>query len=71
MKKMLSKFLMLMVHMSLFDQQTNVTSDAGMSVEMKTFYCDTLIDNARARARRSSSASMIRCPRRLCRSPKV
>ena len=46
MKKMLSKFLMLMVHMSLFDQQTNVTSDAGMSVEMKTFYCDTLIDNA-------------------------
>ena len=46
MKKMLSKFLTLMVHMSLFDQQTNVTSDAGMSVEMKTFYCDTLIDNA-------------------------
>ena len=45
-KKALNRFFLMMVTMSLFDDQTNVTTDSGMSVEMKTFYCDTLIDNA-------------------------
>lgn len=44
--KKLSQFFLLMVTMSIFDSQTNVTTDSGMSVEMKTYYDDTLIDNA-------------------------
>lgn len=43
--KKLKKMIPLMVIMSLFDN-TNVTTDAGMSVEMKTYYDKTLIRNA-------------------------
>lgn len=35
------------VNLRLFDGNTNVTGDAGMSVEMRTYYNDTLIDNAK------------------------
>lgn len=38
--------MLLPVMLSLFEGQTNVTTDAGLSAEMKTYYCDTLIDNA-------------------------
>ena len=39
--------LMIMpVMLNLFDGNTNVTTDVGMSDEMKTFYSDTLIDMA-------------------------
>jgi len=34
------------LNLHLFDAQTNVTTDAGMSVEMKTYYHDRLIDHA-------------------------
>ena len=45
MKKFKDIFI-LPVILSLFEGQTNVTTDAGLSGEMKTYYCDTLIDNA-------------------------
>lgn len=37
---------LLPVMLNLFEGQTNVTTDSGLSAEMKTYYCDTLIDNA-------------------------
>lgn len=39
-------YFLLPVMLNLFEGQTNVTTDAGLSGEMKTYYCDTLIDNA-------------------------
>lgn len=45
-KNAVEKFLLLPVMLNLFDGNTNVTSDAGMSDEMKTFYSDYLIDMA-------------------------
>lgn len=45
MKKFKDIFI-LPVILSLFEGQTNVTTDDGLSGEMKTYYCDTLIDNA-------------------------
>lgn len=45
MKKFKDIFI-LPVILSLFEGQPNVTTDAGLSGEMKTYYCDTLIDNA-------------------------
>lgn len=48
MKKKLSKLMLLAVNLRLFDGevQTNRTTDEGLSVEMKTYYQDLLIDNA-------------------------
>lgn len=40
------KFMLLPVNLSLFDGNTNVTGDAGLSDEMKTYYSDYLIDMA-------------------------
>ncbi len=37
------KFVLLPVVLSLFDGNTNVTSDSGLSAEMKIFYDMTLI----------------------------
>lgn len=34
------------MNLRLFDANTNVTTDTGLSGEMKTFYCDSLIDSA-------------------------
>lgn len=45
MKKEL-QYKLLMINLQLFDAATNTTADAGMSVQMKTFYSDYLIDNA-------------------------
>ena len=45
MKKFKDIFILPVV-LNLFEGQTNVTTDAGLSGEMKTYYCDTLIDNA-------------------------
>ena len=42
----LNDIYILPVVLNLFEGQTNVTTDAGLSGEMKTYYCDTLIDNA-------------------------
>ncbi len=44
--KNLSNIFVLPVVLSLFDGYTNVTTDTGLTGEMKTYYCDTLIDNA-------------------------
>ena len=41
-----TSYMLLPVILSLFDGNTNVTTDAGLSDEMKTFYSDYLIDNA-------------------------
>lgn len=40
------KLMLMPVILAIFDGQTNVTTDAGLSGEMKTYYSDTLIDNA-------------------------
>lgn len=40
------KLMLMPVILGIFDAQTNVTTDAGLSGEMKTYYSDTLIDNA-------------------------
>ena len=40
------KFMLLPMVLNLFDGNTNITSDAGLSQEMKTFYSDYLIDMA-------------------------
>ena len=45
MKKFKDIFI-LPVILNLFEGQTNVTTDAGLSGEMKKYYCDSLIDNA-------------------------
>lgn len=42
----LNDIYILPIVLNLFEGQTNVTTDAGLSGEMKTYYCDTLIDNA-------------------------
>lgn len=39
-------YMLLPVILSLFDGNTNVTSDSGLSGEMKTYYSDYLIDTA-------------------------
>ena len=39
-------YVLLPVVLNLFDSKTNVTSDSGLSNEMKTFYSDYLIDMA-------------------------
>jgi len=39
-------FIMLPVILSMFDGNTNVTTDSGLSSEMKTYYSDYLIDMA-------------------------
>lgn len=44
--KSADKFLLLPVVLNLFDGNTNVTGDGGLSDEMKTFYSDYLIDMA-------------------------
>lgn len=44
--KSADKFLLLPVVLNLFDGNTNVTADGGLSDEMKTFYSDYLIDMA-------------------------
>lgn len=44
--KSADKFLLLPVVLNLFDGNTNVTTDGGLSDEMKTFYSDYLIDMA-------------------------
>ena len=46
MSKLFKDFALLPVVLSLFDGNTNVTSDTGLSDEMKTFYSDYLIDMA-------------------------
>ncbi len=43
---MFKNFHLLAVVLNLFDGNTNVTSDSGLSDEMKTFYSDYLIDMA-------------------------
>lgn len=40
------KLLLLPIFLNLFDGNTNVTTDEGLSAEMKTFYSDYLIDIA-------------------------
>ena len=40
------KFLLLPILLNLFDGNTNITGDSGLSDEMKTFYSDYLIDMA-------------------------
>ena len=40
------KLILLPVILNLFDGNTNVTTDPGLSDEMKTFYSDYLIDLA-------------------------
>lgn len=42
----ISQYILLPVMLSMFDGNTNVTTDDGMSVEMKVFYSDYLIDIA-------------------------
>lgn len=42
----ISAIMTAMVVAAVFDMNTNVTTDAGMSVEMKTYYDKTLIENA-------------------------
>lgn len=42
----MTAYMMLPVILSLFDGNTNVTTDTGMSAEMKVYYSDYLIDTA-------------------------
>jgi len=42
----LGKLMLLPINLSLFDGNTNVTTDSGLSDEMKTYYSDYLIDLA-------------------------
>lgn len=44
--KAIKKFFLLSMVLNLFDGNTNITTDAGLSDEMKTFYSDYLIDLA-------------------------
>ena len=46
MSKFIKDYLLLPVILNLFDGNTNVTTDNGLSDEMKTFYSDYLIDMA-------------------------
>ena len=43
---MIPEKILIPLNLHLFDAQTNVTTDPGMSVEMKTYYHDRLIDHA-------------------------
>lgn len=45
-KKKPCKMELLTVNLRLFDGNTNATTDSGLSVEMKTYYADYLLDNA-------------------------
>ena len=43
---MIPEKMLIPLDLHLFDAQTNVTTDSGMTVEMKTYYHDRLIDHA-------------------------
>lgn len=51
------------LNLHLFDEQTNVTTDPGMSVEMKTYYHDRLIDHAEPKLVHNQFGQKVPIPR--------